>query len=88
MLRRVALIRTGLSEESSTSIIMVTRIGELITANVVSCHPDDGGANFLRKVSDFFQLTPRQIPEDVLHKGRAAGRSSYHTRLYEEWRRL
>jgi hypothetical protein len=31
MLRRVALVRTDISEEPSTSFIMVTRIGELGT---------------------------------------------------------
>jgi hypothetical protein len=31
MLRRVALVRTDVSEERSTSIIRVTRIGELGT---------------------------------------------------------
>jgi hypothetical protein len=31
MLRRVALVRTGISEKPSTSIIRVTRIGELRT---------------------------------------------------------
>jgi hypothetical protein len=30
MLRRVALVRTDVSEEPSASIIMVTRIGELV----------------------------------------------------------
>jgi hypothetical protein len=37
MLRRVALVRTDLSEELSTSFIRVTRIGELgTTLNVIS----------------------------------------------------
>jgi hypothetical protein len=35
MLRRVALARTEVSEELGASIIRVTRIGELVTANVV-----------------------------------------------------
>jgi hypothetical protein len=51
MLSRVALVRTDVSEELSTSVIRVTRIGEqgttlaltsnrlLITANVVSSSP-------------------------------------------------
>jgi hypothetical protein len=33
MLRRVALVRTDVSEELSTSIIRVTRIDEAITSN-------------------------------------------------------
>jgi hypothetical protein len=36
MLRRVALVRTDVSEESSASIIRVTRIGELGTLAVTS----------------------------------------------------
>jgi hypothetical protein len=36
MLRRVALIRTGVSEDLSASIFMVTRIGELRTTLVVT----------------------------------------------------
>jgi hypothetical protein len=32
MLRRVALVRTGVSEERNASIIRVTRIGELGTS--------------------------------------------------------
>jgi hypothetical protein len=49
MLRRVVLVRTGVSEELSSSIIRVTRIGEL-GRTLASCHPDDGGAKFLRNV--------------------------------------
>jgi hypothetical protein len=36
MLRRVALIRTDVSEERSASLIRVTRIGELRTTLAVS----------------------------------------------------
>jgi hypothetical protein len=36
MLRRVALVRTEVSEERIASIIMVTRIGELGTLAVVA----------------------------------------------------
>jgi hypothetical protein len=36
MLRRVALVRTDVSEELSTSIIRVTRIGKLITTLAVT----------------------------------------------------
>jgi hypothetical protein len=83
-LRRVALVRTDVSEELSSSFIRVTRISELgttlavtsnqrmllkiplrsvhrllVTASVVptspihSCHPDEGGAKFLRNVSSY-----------------------------------
>jgi hypothetical protein len=62
---RVTLVRTDLSEELSASFIRVTRIGELgttlaVTSNrrivrrlPVSCHPDEGGAKFLRYVCSY-----------------------------------
>jgi hypothetical protein len=60
MLRRVALVRTGVSEELNVSFIRVTRIGELGTALAVtsnrlsdSCHPDEGGAKFHRNVCSY-----------------------------------
>jgi hypothetical protein len=43
ILRRVALITAGVSEELSASTNRVTRIGEQETAD--SCHLDDGGPN-------------------------------------------
>jgi hypothetical protein len=53
MLRRVALVRTDVSVELSTSIIRVTRIGELGKMLADSRHPDDGGAKFLRNVGSY-----------------------------------
>jgi hypothetical protein len=57
MLRRVALVRTDVSEELSASLIMVTRIGELGTTLAVtstdSCYPDKGCAKFLRNVGPY-----------------------------------
>jgi hypothetical protein len=76
MLRRVALVRTDVSEEISASTIRMTRIGELGTLAVTnnrralwrntctkykmrrtsfsySCHPDNGGAKFLRNVGSY-----------------------------------
>jgi hypothetical protein len=38
MLRRMALVRTDVSEETSASIMRVTRIGELETLAVTSKH--------------------------------------------------
>jgi hypothetical protein len=64
MLRRVALVRTDVSEELSASIIRVIRIGELgatlaVNGNrrILSCHPDDGGAKFLRNVGSYKSRT-------------------------------
>jgi hypothetical protein len=38
MLRRVALVRTGVSEELSASFIRVTRIGELVASCLVASY--------------------------------------------------
>jgi hypothetical protein len=52
MLRRMALVKTDVSEERIASIIKVTRIGELGTL-VVTSDPDDGGAKFLPNVGSY-----------------------------------
>jgi hypothetical protein len=57
MLRRVALLRTDVSEELSASIIRVTRIGELGTRLAVTNNPDDGGAKFIRNVGSYKSQT-------------------------------
>jgi hypothetical protein len=43
MLRRMALVRTDVSEELS-AVIRATKIGELGETLADSCHLDDGGA--------------------------------------------
>jgi hypothetical protein len=68
MLRRVALVRTDVSEELSASFIRVTRIDELGTTLAVtsnrrtlrrttkftdSCYPDEKGVKFLRNVGSY-----------------------------------
>jgi hypothetical protein len=66
MLRRVTLVRTDVSEELGASFIRVTGICELETTLVVTsnrrtllrntkspCHPDEGGAKFLRNVGSY-----------------------------------
>jgi hypothetical protein len=59
MIRRVALVRTDVSEELSASFIGVTRIRELRTTLAVtskftdSCYPDVGDAKFLRNVGSY-----------------------------------
>jgi hypothetical protein len=64
MLRGVALVRTDVSEELSTSFIRVAKIGELGTTQAAtsnrrinSCHPDEGGAKFLRNVGSHKSYT-------------------------------
>jgi hypothetical protein len=58
MLRRVALVRTDVSVERSTSFIRVTRIGELGTTLALTSN-----RHTLRNIG-----TRRNIPEDtVLH---------------------
>jgi hypothetical protein len=63
MLRRVALVRTDVLEELSTSIVRETRIGEggttlAVTSSDARCeeipsHPDEGEAKFLRNVGSY-----------------------------------
>jgi hypothetical protein len=58
MLRRVALVRTHVSEERSASINRVIKIGELGTRLFTySCHPDDGGANLFRNIGSYKSYT-------------------------------
>jgi hypothetical protein len=56
MVRRVALVSTDVSEEPSASFVRVTRIGELATL-VDFCHPDEGGAKFLRNDGSYKSCT-------------------------------
>jgi hypothetical protein len=50
MIHRVALVRTDVSEELSTSFIRVTRIGVVPSS---PCNPDEGGAKLLRNVGSY-----------------------------------
>jgi hypothetical protein len=68
MLRRVALVRTDVSEELSTSFIRVTRIGELGTMLAVT--------------SNQRMLRRNTIPEDaVLHSHRGENLKSNNCRI-------
>jgi hypothetical protein len=87
MLRRVALVRTDVSEELSASIIMVTRIGEpgtlavrivrqlLVTANVVPSSPILVTLMMVvirsSETSDFTRATWRNISEAGIPQKRA-----------------
>jgi hypothetical protein len=61
MLCRVTLVKTNVSEERSAFFIRVTRIGALGTTLAVTrnrltvrrCHPDEGGAKFIRNVGSY-----------------------------------
>jgi hypothetical protein len=66
MLRRVALVRTDVSEELSASIIRVTRIGELGTLGVTSTR-----RSLRRNTSVLTTATRSNIREDaILHSHR------------------
>jgi hypothetical protein len=71
MLRRVALVRTDVSEELSTSFIRVTRIGELGTTLAVTSN-----RRTLRRV--LTRATQCNIPEDtILHSHHCENLKSY-----------
>jgi hypothetical protein len=68
MLRRVALVRTDVSEELSASFIRVTRIGELRTTLTVSSS----------ETLVLTRATGRNIPEDtILYSQRHENLKSY-----------
>jgi hypothetical protein len=79
MLRRVALVRTDVSEELSASFIRVTRIGELGTTLAVTrnrCRLRRNTKSLLTRV------TRRNIPEyTILHSHRRENLKSYMSRL-------
>jgi hypothetical protein len=70
MLCRVALVRTDVSEELSASSIRVTRIGELVMANVVRSSQIlvtqmmEGLSS--TETSVLTRATRRNIPEDAI----------------------
>jgi hypothetical protein len=60
LLRRVALVRTDVSEESGTSFIRVTKVGELGTTQAVTSNRRTLRRNtkFLRSVRRYSLLRP------------------------------
>jgi hypothetical protein len=80
MLRRVALVRTDVSEELSASFIRVTKIGELGKTLAVTSSPIVTLMEALSssKTSVLTRFSNRNIPEDIiLHSHRRENLKSY-----------
>jgi hypothetical protein len=75
MLRRVALLRSGVSEELSASIIRIIRIGELETTLAVTSNRRTLRSSF--ETSVLTRIARRNIPQDaILHSHRRENRKS------------
>jgi hypothetical protein len=78
MLRRVALVRTVVSEELSASLFRVKRIAELGTALAVTTLMEEALSS--SDTSIITRATQRNMPEDtILHSHRRENLKSYRT---------
>jgi hypothetical protein len=84
MLRHVALVRADISEELSTSIISITRIGELGTTLAVTSNRRTLRRTLMEEAlssygtSDLTRATQHNIPEDtILHSHHCEHLKSY-----------
>jgi hypothetical protein len=86
MLSRVALVRTDVSEELSSSIFWVKRICEIGTALAVTSNWRTLRRSTKSETSVLTRTTPRNIPEhSILHSHRGEKLKSYmFSLIYKE----
>jgi hypothetical protein len=81
LLRRVALVRTDISEEFLRSVHRLLVAACVVPSSPIFGHPD-GGARFLRNVGSY-RATRRNNPEDtILHSHRRENLKSYFALLF------